>query len=172
MAQTKTTAATNAAPTTAKKTSSATSTIDLTARPPRRPEEELNGFVQLGRTIDKCRAMLAKKVGDYHYDCPLDKVLFTFKGISAKKLEEQVAKGLTDQQIADWLLATGTKKTAAEIKVWSKMMKENDYYNHADAGKREWFIGACKTIGIDPAKSTLFDYLNADDAFSFKSKAK
>ena len=29
--------------------------------------------------------------------------------------------------------------------------------------KKDWFIGVCAEAGIDPATSTLFDYLEADD---------
>ena len=35
----------------------------------------------MGRTIDKCRALLWGNIGEYHFDCPLDNMVFGFKGI-------------------------------------------------------------------------------------------
>src|SRR5437879_3806180 len=49
---------------------------DLTQEPPRSPRERLGGFVIFARTVDKCRADLAGTIGEYHFDCPLDNMLF------------------------------------------------------------------------------------------------
>ena len=54
---------------------------DLTKEAPRSPKVMVNGFMILGRTIDKCRAMLWGNIGEYHFDCPLDNQLFSFKGL-------------------------------------------------------------------------------------------
>lgn len=32
-----------------------------------------------------------------------------------------------------------------------------------DKDKWEWFQGECELLGLDPAKTTLLDYLGADD---------
>src|SRR4029077_20935443 len=45
---------------------------DLTKEPPRSPKTRVGGYVILGRTIDKCRALLWGNIGEYHFDCPLD----------------------------------------------------------------------------------------------------
>ncbi len=55
---------------------------DLTKEPPRSPRERIGGYAMLCRTIDKCRAHLAGQVGDYHFDCPLDKTLFGFESLN------------------------------------------------------------------------------------------
>ncbi len=40
-------------------------TTDLTQRPPRSPRVRLGGYAILPRLLDKCRALLAGKVGEY-----------------------------------------------------------------------------------------------------------
>jgi hypothetical protein len=37
--------------------------------------------------------------------------------------------------------------------------------------KRAFFTEECKKLGLDPEKSSTFDWLEADDRASFKSKA-
>ena len=38
---------------------------DLTKEPPRSPKTLVGGYVILGRTLDKCRALLAGTIGEY-----------------------------------------------------------------------------------------------------------
>jgi len=142
--------------------------LDLTKQAPRPPQEKIKGIVQLGRAVDKCRATLIGKNGEYHYDCPVDKMLFAFNGTNGDQLKAAVAKGLTDEEIADWFIKAGTPKTAAEIKKFSAEFIAYSPYNKPQA--KEWFIGACKSLGIDPKTSTQFDMLNADDKATFAKK--
>ena len=53
----------------------------LPQRPPRSPRVKLGGLVLLPRMLDKGRATLVGKNGDYYYDCPMDKRLLAFIGI-------------------------------------------------------------------------------------------
>ena len=46
---------------------------DLTKQPPRSPRVRLGGYVILPRMLDKGRATVAGKNGEYHYACPLDR---------------------------------------------------------------------------------------------------
>jgi hypothetical protein len=52
---------------------------NLKKEPPRSPRIRVGGYAILGRTIDKCRALVAGNIGEYHFDCPLDNMLFGFK---------------------------------------------------------------------------------------------
>jgi hypothetical protein len=36
--------------------------------------------------------------------------------------------------------------------------------------RREWFVEQCEPLGLDPAKTTLFDWLEADDRASYQGK--
>ena len=66
------------------------STQDLTKQAPHSPRYRIGGFAIASRTVDKCRAEAAGKLGEYHYDCPLDKILFTFKGITGAEFKTAV----------------------------------------------------------------------------------
>ena len=55
---------------------------DLTKEAPRSPKMVLGGYVILGRTLDKCRALLGGDIGEYHFDCPLDNMLFGWKRLA------------------------------------------------------------------------------------------
>ena len=50
---------------------------DLTQRPPRSPRVRLGGYVILPRMLDKGRATVAGKHGEYHYACPSTTVSWT-----------------------------------------------------------------------------------------------
>src|SRR5580698_8249909 len=63
---------------------------DLTQQPPHSPRARIAGFAIASRTVDKCRASLAGKLGEYHYDCPLDNILFSFKGITGDQFKAVV----------------------------------------------------------------------------------
>ncbi|MDD5318865.1 MAG: DUF5069 domain-containing protein, partial [Candidatus Pacebacteria bacterium] len=92
---------------------------DLAKMAPRSPYMRLHGFALLPRTIDKCRATIAGTVGEYRFNCPLDKTLFGFKGIEAGPFRDFVACGVSDEEIGKWVNEHGYFKTVEEIKHWS-----------------------------------------------------
>ena len=138
---------------------------DLTKEAPRSPRIRIGGYVILGRTIDKCRALVAGDIGEYHFDCPLDNILFGFKGVNGADFKAQIENGASDQQMAEWLDQTGEKKTLEEIKRWSDETEATSPYNNPE--RRDWFIEQTKPLGLDPAKTTLFEWLEADDKASY-----
>ncbi len=76
--------------------------LDLTEKAPHSPRERIGGFVIASRTVDKCRASLAGMLGEYHYDCPLDSMLFSFKkftGDNERLVEEGIAGAEHDQML-------------------------------------------------------------------------
>ncbi len=137
---------------------------DLTKESPRSPRIRVGGYAILGRTIDKCRALVAGNIGEYHFDCPLDNTLFGFKGVKGADFKAQIENGASDQQMAEWLDASGEKKTPEEIKRWGEQAEAASLYNEPE--KREYFVESCKKLGLDPAKTTTFDWLEADDKAS------
>jgi hypothetical protein len=140
-------------------------TKDLTKEPPRSPRVRLGGYVILARATDKCRAFLAGNIGDYHYDCPLDNMLFGFKGVTGDDFKAKVEGGASDQDLVDWIDSHGVAKTAEEIKEWSDGMEGAYPYNNPE--RRDWFAEQTKALGLDPAKTSLFDWLEADDKTSY-----
>jgi hypothetical protein len=120
----------------------------------------------MARMIDKGRATLSGTVGEYHFACPLDQMLFTYKGVQADDVKAVLASGASDDEILSWFSQHGTPKDAAETKAWSEGVE--GYSPYDDPEKKEWFAGECKALGLDPAKSTLADFLETDDRVSFK----
>ncbi len=140
---------------------------DLTKEAPRSPYEEIASFAILARTIDKCRAYLNDTAGEYHFDCAMDKMLFSFMEINAGEFKNCVASGADDAEIGQWVKDHGTQKTDEEIKAWSDHFK-TDYSYATDPNKSAWFVSECKRLGLEPTTTTLFDYLEADDKASFQ----
>ena len=62
---------------------------DLTKQAPRSARVRLGGYVTLPRMLDKGRATLAGKNGEYHYACPMDQRLLDFLGLDAEVLKKQ-----------------------------------------------------------------------------------
>ena len=69
---------------------------DLTKQPPRSPRVRLGGYVILPRMLDKGRATIAGRNGEYHYACPMDQRLLEFTGIDPEALKKQLAAGKGD----------------------------------------------------------------------------
>jgi hypothetical protein len=144
-----------------------TSIIDrnLSQQAPHSPRERLAGFAIASRTVDKCRASMAGTLGEYHYDCPLDNMLFSFKGINGEQFKTAVQAAKNYEDVGIWLQANGTKKTPVEIKTWSDEMEAGSPLKNPE--KRAFFIENCTKLGLNPEKSTTFDWLEADDRASF-----
>ncbi len=138
---------------------------DLTNEAPRSPKTRLGGYVILGRTLDKCRALLWGNIGEYHFDCPLDNMLFGWKGVKGDDFKAEVEKGASDEEMAKWMDAHGEKKSLEEVTAWSEQMITTN--PHENPEKREWFAEQVKPHGLDPAKTTLFDWLDVDDKATY-----
>lgn len=139
---------------------------DLTKMAPRSPYEKVGGFSILGRTIDKCRATLAGTNGEYHFDCPVDNILFSFMQIAGPAFKAYVEADHSDEEIAQWVKENGAHKTDEEIQAWSDAFR-SDFSYATNPEKKDWFSGECLRLGLDPMKTTLFDYLDVDDKVSF-----
>jgi Domain of unknown function (DUF5069) len=77
-----------------------------------------------------------------------------------------LASGASDDEILAWFSKHGDSKRADEIKTWSDSVEATRPYDNPDS--KEWFAGECAALGLDPAKTTLFQYLETDDRVSFK----
>ena len=143
---------------------------DLTKQAPHSPRERIAGFVIASRAVDKCRASLAGTPGEYHYDCPLDNLFFSFKGINGEQFKAAVQAAKNYEDVDVWLQANGTKKTPVEIKAWSDEMEAGSLMKNPE--KRDYFMESCSKLGLNPQMNTTFDWLEADDRESFRRKSK
>ena len=139
---------------------------DLTKEAPRSPHVKIAGFVTAARMLDKCRATINATNGEYKFDCPMDNTLFSFVGVNGDKVKEKVSAGASDEEIGAWLQEK-SGKSDEEIATWSATEEAISYFTHSDSGKKEWFIGECQKLGLNPEETTLFDYLDVDDSKSF-----
>ena len=145
-------------------------TPDLTKYPPRSPRARLGGYVILPRMLDKGRATVAGKNGEYHYACPLDQRFLEFAGINPKALKKELAKGKGDGEILKWIGKNARHKhSAPEVAAWSAWEKQRA----PDAPDSRAFFN--ETHGkIAPKRTdivTWFDLLDLDDYVSFGGKA-
>ena len=99
--------------------------MNLTKNFPRSPYEKVGGYMMLGRTIDKAHATLQGLVGEYMYDCPLDKRLFGFLGISAHQLLELVENSENDEDVVDLLKTIQVERNTEEIKQFNDQILES-----------------------------------------------
>jgi Domain of unknown function (DUF5069) len=142
---------------------------DLSKEAPRSPRIRVGGYAILGRTIDKCRALVAGNIGEYYFDCPLDNMLFGFKGVKGDDFKAQIEQGASDQEIVEWLNLSGEKKTPAEIERWSREAEVGSFYD--DPEKRDFFVEEARTLGLDPTETTTFEWLELDDKVSHAQAA-
>ncbi len=143
---------------------------DLTQRPPRSPRVRLGGYAMLPRVLDKARASLVGKAGDYKFGNPMDQQFLVFTGIPQAALIEQVKSGAGDWDILRWVNEQANPKRAPhEIRAWSAWLETMPI---GDAEDFEWFTAQVKRL--NPARTdlhTVMDYLDADDHASFGGKA-
>jgi hypothetical protein len=143
---------------------------DLTQHPPRSPRLRLGGYVILARALDKGRASLAGKLGEYHFNCPLDQRFLRFVGIAADALLEQLRQGKGDGEILDWVAQTSTTKPAPwAITQWSAYHEQRSP-DALEAKQR----AAAQLALLGPKRSDIltgFDLLDLDDYVTFGGSA-
>ena len=139
---------------------------DLTQHPPRSPRVRLGGYALLPRMMDKGRALIAGKQGEYCYNCPLDQRFLAFVGISAEALKKQLATGKGDGEVLEWIQKhVKHKRTDSEIAAWSEHAAQRA---PADPESREYFNELQAKVA--PKREdivTWFDLLDLDDYVSF-----
>lgn len=143
---------------------------DLTKQPPRSPRVRLGGFVVLPRMLDKGRATVAGKHGEYHYACPLDQRFLDFAGINPNALKKELAKGKGDIEILAWIQANAKhKRTDPEIAAWSALVEQRA---PSDIESRSYFNELQSKVAPKRQDlATWFDLLDVDDYVSFGGKA-
>jgi hypothetical protein len=145
--------------------------IDLTQRPPRSMRQRLGGLVLLPRILDKGRATLIKKNGEYNFNSPTDQHLVKFLGLDLELLLKELAQGKGDGEILEWVQGNAkTPRAPWEIKAWSAYMETRGPDSDAEtlAGFAEYVGQHTKTR--EDIKS-WFDALDLDDFVSFGGKA-
>jgi hypothetical protein len=143
------------------------STPDLTQHPPRSARVRLGGYAHLPRLLDKARAVLAGKNGEYDFNCPMDRHFFDFTGIDHEALLAEVKTGKSDSEMLAWVRAH-TPRRAPEIHVWSAWIEQ---HGPGGAGGHEWLAETIKASAPDRDDiRSIADVLDFDDFVSFGGK--
>ncbi len=143
---------------------------DLSQHPPRSPRIRLGGYVVLPRILDKARAHLAGKTGEYKWNNPLDQRLLTFMGIKAEDLLAAVKTGKSDSDMLEWVNAnTQPRRQLWEIAAWSHWLEN---LAPGDATRHATFAEEIKKNcpQRDDIRQ-LFDRLDLDDYVTFGGEA-
>jgi hypothetical protein len=112
--------------------------VDLTQRPPRSFRVRLGNYVVSARMLDKGRATLAGKNGEYHYNCSTDQRLVQFLGFDPDALLKELATGQGDgemlepdsdaETLASFAEHLGRlSKTREDVKTWFEFGELDDY---------------------------------------------
>jgi hypothetical protein len=145
--------------------------IDLTQRPPRSFRVRLGNYVALARMLDKGRATLAKKNGEYVYNSPTDQRLVQFLGFDPDALLKKLATGEGDGEMLEGVEAhSKTSRAPWEIEAWSAFMEKRA--PDSDAETLAFFaesLGRLSKTREDV--KTLFEFGELDDYVSFGGKA-
>ena len=94
--------------------------MDLTKSYPASVREEMHGIVQLKRTIDKGKAQAAGTIGEYAYDCPMDKHLFEFLDLDGDTLLDVIKSASNDSEISEFVAPYVHAKDDGEIETFNR----------------------------------------------------
>jgi len=145
--------------------------IDLTQRPPRSFRVRLGNYVVLARMLDKGRATLAGKNGEYIYSSPTDQHLVQFLGFDPDALLKELATGKSDGEILEWVQThSETPRAPWEIETWSAFMDKRTPDTDAEtlalfAEHLGWLSKTREDV------KTFFEFGELDDYVSFGGKA-
>lgn len=78
--------------------------MDLTTDFPRSPRDELDGIMLLPRAVDKARAQLEGKLGEYkYYGCRLNTRVFNTLGVTDEEFLDAVRRSPDDNAVVEWI---------------------------------------------------------------------
>jgi len=139
---------------------------DLTQRPPRSARVRLGGYVILPRMLDKGRATVAGKNGEYHFACPLDQRFLEFAGINPEALKKQLAANKSDTEILAWIQKNSKNKhDETEILAWSAYQEQRA---PSDTESRGFFQEEHSKLAPKREDiATWFELLDLDDYATF-----
>ena len=147
------------------------SSPDLTQHPPRSPRLRLGGYVLLPRILDKGRAALAGKLGEFHYAGKgMDRHFFNFVGLDHESLTKELAKGASDSEILAWVHANARhQRQPWEIAAWSEyhLRRVPDSDNET---LLEFAENLKKFSATREDINTWFDLMDIDDYCTFGGK--
>jgi hypothetical protein len=144
---------------------------DLTQRPPRSPRCRLGGYVTLPRLLDKGRATIVGRNGEFIYNAPFDQHISNFLGFDPAVLLKELAAGRSDSEILEWLKTNAQFQPSPwEIEQWSEYMIRRA--PDSDADTLMFFFRRVRNFSKTREDiKTWMDLIDLDDFVSFGGKA-
>ena len=131
--------------------------MDLSKVFPRSPKQKMAGLVHLGRMIDKARAFKEKKLADYIYPCPLDRIILNFLCIEADTFANITVKK-KDEEISNWVKELIKSKTPFDLVLINKIILEKK----PDSEDRLQYYNKTRDK-IDPSRSDVTTWVDLMD---------
>jgi len=131
--------------------------MDLSREFPRSPKQKIAGLVQLGRMIDKGRAYKEKRLADYIYPCPLDKIILNFLRIDSDTFAKMVVDK-KDDEIHTWVKEVTKSKSSREISFINKQILDRK----PDSQDRLKYFNEIRDK-IDPSRSDIITWVDLLD---------
>jgi Domain of unknown function (DUF5069) len=138
---------------------------DLTTDLPRSPHETIAGHVLAARALDRCRAELNGTQGEYHFNCPLDNMFFSFAGISGDEFKDFVATGASDDEVAAWIAQHAQPRRRIEVIRWNNDLRYRQISELPD-GLQEFledYIPQFVPANLRPHIDYFFDVYDAEE---------
>jgi len=124
--------------------------MDLTKEYPRSPRDQLDGIALLPRAIDKARAQLEGKLGEYtYYGCRFNLKLFNTFGVTEDEFLDAVRGAGDDGAVLEWIrdYVRPEREKIAKMNEW---VLRNEPANDAE---REEFCDELEKI--DPGNDSV-----------------
>ena len=131
--------------------------MDLSRVFPRSPKQKMAGLVHLCRMIDKGRAYKEKKLADYIYPCPLDKIILDFLCVKADIFANMTVEK-KDKEISNWAKELIKSKPPNELDLINKIILEKK----PDSEDRLKYYNKIRDK-IDPSRSDLTTWVDLMD---------
>ena len=136
--------------------------MDLTTSYPRSVKDKIAGVVMLARTTDKAKAHLDGSLGEYHYNCPMDKAVFAFLGIDSEAYLAKIGAAADDAEIEAYAREFAAKKTQAEIDEWNAQFL--NYAPEAGSDGEKYFLQLRSEVAPDRTDVVAWaDLLDLDE---------
>ncbi|HEY0615796.1 MAG TPA: DUF5069 domain-containing protein [Candidatus Elarobacter sp.] len=136
--------------------------LDLEARPPRSPREQMLGLSFLPRTIDKVRGELpGGKLGNYLLEeSTMSSYLLHKVGVSFDELRAVVARAANEDEIAEWLRPRLDPAVVEQVNAKLSGSRITD----APAEKQQLIRERHPILAQRPDVVNAFEMLELDDA--------
>ncbi|HKW44928.1 MAG TPA: DUF5069 domain-containing protein [Candidatus Eremiobacteraceae bacterium] len=139
--------------------------MDLTTSHPRSPRDRLDGIPMLPRTIDKARAHLAGKLGEYRFgdDSGYDRMLFDTLGIDPETFLDGIRQSPDDAAVLRWLHANARTVAARDDQELIEGLEAFGLESDEDRAELKEHVAANAPAAVRDKIKTWLDWIDFDE---------